>query len=611
MASLEDDLAPLFRPRSVAIIGASATPFKHGNLAVKNLLQGGFDGPIYPINPSAETVEGLRCHASIENVPGPVDCVFTLVPAAATVETIRACARKGVRAVIVGASGFAEIDTPEGHAREREITAIARAAGMRLMGPNTNGIWNATDRVSIGFNTSHGGPMTPGPLSIAAHSGALFDSLAPSLQRFGVGLSKFAPVGNEADLDLCDFLEYFIADEATRVIGLIVESLRDGARFHRLALAARAANKPIVALKLGRSAAGAQAALAHSSRLAGSARAYEALFAECGVPMVTSIESLAGAAAVLASTQPQRLGGDQALVCITTSGGGGALLADHAADRDIALAGGDDGLWKGRVAEAIAAFGDTGLVRNPIDGGALGGWQRLEPVFAAMEAENLRGPVALFAHRLPQESRDLHLADMLLARRARTGAPLVVAAPGGLRPAVAERFRAGGGVVFDDIGACFDSLAAFYDLMSFYASEPEAPEAATDLAAEAAEAADAALGPLAPGAFLSEFDSARVLAAAGVPMIESEIATGAAAAAMIGEEIGYPVVMKALVEGVAHKNDAGLVIVGVEDAAGARAAHQELTRRAARAAPGKPATILVQPMAAARAELILGATHEP
>src|SRR5262249_19395532 len=165
---------------------------------------------------------------------------------------------------------------------------------------NTNAIRNATDGLSLGYNTSHADPMVDGPVSMAAHSGALFNSVAPLLRRHGAPLAKFVPVGNEADLDLLDLVEYFIADDATRVIGLIIEGLSDGARLRALAARARAAGKPIVALKLGRSAAGAGATVAHSSRLAGSARAYAALLRECGIVTVRSIEALAGACALFA-----------------------------------------------------------------------------------------------------------------------------------------------------------------------------------------------------------------------------------------------------------------------------------------------------------------------
>jgi acetate---CoA ligase (ADP-forming) len=363
---LRDTLRPLFQPAHVAVIGASSTPDKHGNIAVRYLIRAGYRGRISPVNPNGGEIEGLACHRSIKDVPRPVDCAFLVVPAGAAIDAIRACAEAGVRSAIIGANGFAELGTDEGRARQAELTAIVRTSGMRIVGPNTNGILNATDRLSLGYNTSHGDPLYPGPVSIAAHSGALFNAIAPRLRRFGVGLSKFVPVGNEADLDMLDFLEFFIADEATGVIGLIIEGLSDGDRLRALAADARAAGKPIVALKLGRSAAGAGATVAHSSRLAGSARAYAALLRECRITTVPTIEAMAGGCALLAGRGPHP--GDPSLVCVTSTGGGGSLLADYAMDYGIPLAGTANGTWSGGAAAAIASFAGAGPICNPIDG---------------------------------------------------------------------------------------------------------------------------------------------------------------------------------------------------------------------------------------------------
>ena len=212
-AGLREALQPLFGPEHVAVIGASSTPGKQGNTAIRYLKRCGFPGRISPVNPAGGEIEGLTCYRSIKEVPGQVDCVLLVIPAAAVVSAIRECAEVGVRVAIVGANGFAELGTEQGRARQAELTAIARASGTRIVGPNTNGILNASHPLSLGYNTSHGDPIFAGPVSIAAHSGALFNSVAPRLRQLGVGLSKFVPVGNEADIYMLDFLELFIADE--------------------------------------------------------------------------------------------------------------------------------------------------------------------------------------------------------------------------------------------------------------------------------------------------------------------------------------------------------------------------------------------------------------
>ena len=606
---LRDALRPLFQPAHVAVIGASSTPDKHGNIAMRYLVRAGYRGRISPVNPSGGEVEGLACHRSIKDVPEPVDCAFLVVPAGAAIDAIRACAEAGVRSAIIGANGFAELGTEEGRARQAELTAIARASGMRIVGPNTNGILNATDRLSLGYNTSHGDPLHPGPVSIAAHSGALFNAIAPRLRRFGVGLSKFVPVGNEADLDMLDFLEFFIADEATGVIGLIIEGLSDGDRLRALAADARAAGKPIVALKLGRSAAGAGATVAHSSRLAGSARAYAALLRECRITTVPTIEAMAGACALLAGRGAHV--SDPSLVCVTSTGGGGSLLADYAMDYGIQLAGTANGAWSGGAAAAIASFAGAGPICNPIDGGNLGNWKQLDTLLSATEADGLRGPLLAFLHMLPQVAVDRTIINSLAQRKARTASPSVVVAPGGLRSEIEEQYFHEGILLFHDLATCFDSLRCLYDEIGF-ADEPARSGNAPPLAPPDAETLAALRRTAeAPGGFLSELESAGVLARAGIPMVESRVLNSADDAVRAAEAIGYPVVLKVASREIAHKNDAGLVAVGLADATALRQAFMRMEAQV-RALGLAPATtqFLLQPMLRSRAELIIGTTCE-
>jgi acyl-CoA synthetase (NDP forming) len=634
-AGLREALQPLFAPAHVAVIGASSTPGKQGNTAIRYLKRCGFPGRISPVNPAGGEIEGLICYRSIKEVPGQVDCVLLVIPAAAVVTAIRQCAEIGVRVAIVGANGFAELGTAEGRARQVELAAVARASGMRIVGPNTNGILNASHPLSLGYNTSHGDPIFAGPVSIAAHSGALFNSVAPRLRQFGVGLSKFVPVGNEADLDMLDFLELFIADESTAVIGLIIEGLSDGERLRTLSGRARDAGKPIVALKLGRSDAGAGATIAHSSRLAGSARAYAALFRECRIATVPTIEALAGACALLtglehfqekwkpvfrpkmrqtqdAGTSPS--GGHPPLVCVTSTGGGGSLLADHAMDHDIPLAGGKHGEWGGRTAAAIAALPGAGPIRNPIDGGNLRDWNQVDQLFAAIEADGLRGPLLAFLHMLPRVSTDKTIADLLVRRRARTASPSIVVAPGGLRPEIEDQYAREKIPVFHDLATCFDSVRVLYDELGFAGeqayAEPSAPtRAAPD--AEAAAVLRRAAATAGQGGFLSELQSAQVLRRFGVPMVDSRPVGSGEEAVRAADAIGYPVVLKAASREVAHKHDAGLVAIGLADSEGLRRAYSRMEARIGELGLSADATqFLLQPMLSSRAELIIGTTHE-
>ena len=604
-------LRPLLAPESVAIVGASATPGKYGNTVVKYLQNAGFKGRIYPINPEGGLHEGLQFYKSLAEVPERIDCAFTVIPAGATPAMVKQGAAAGVRAMILGASGFAEMGSDAGRKRQDEIVETARAAGMIILGPNTNGIWNAHHGLALGYNTSHGEPMRPGCISIAAHSGALFDSFIPRLTNFGCGFAKLVPLGNEATLDMLEMLDALIDDPETQVIGLIMEAIRDGARFRRLAARAHAAGKPIFVLKLGRSAAGATAAIAHSSRLAGSFRAYEALLHDCGIPIVRSIETLAAVCTLASDKRALKLDGDIGLIGVSGSGGGCSLMADHAAERGIALAGDGDGAWTGHTAEVIAGFSGIGLVRNPIDGGNLHGWDKLPDLMASMERDQLNGPVAGFAHRLPTVAADLSLLRPIVARKQRTGAPAVMISPGGLRPEVQALYAAEGVPVFSDLAACFDSLRALYDAIDYAKERRSVREwsAPTLDAAKARHVREAIAAE--KGEFLSEIESAEILRAAGVPMVESRVVANAHHAAEAAAAFGFPVVLKAIVPGIAHKNDAGLVAVGLDTVSAVVTAFGELAERALKTGlDNAAARFVVQRQVPSRAEIIIGTTFE-
>jgi len=593
----------LFQPQSIAVVGASKTPGKFGHTVVLNLLRTGFPGRIFPINSTGADVEGLKGYRSLADLPERADLAILVVPAPAVVEAIQQCSDAGVRVAVIGASGFAELGSEEGISRQQQLTRIARTSGMRIVGPNTNGVFSAADLLSLGYNAAHGNPIEPGTVAIASHSGALFDGVARRLRNFGAGLSKFVPVGNEADLTMLDFLDYFIDDPSTSVIGLIVEGLTDGRRFRTLAARARERGKPIVALKLGRSAAGAGATLAHSSRLAGSARAYDALFRECGVARVPSVEALAGACAMLAGLEPGRALEEQRLVCITTSGAGGALLADVAAERGLELAG-DDGELPKDAGEKIARLPTAAPIRHPLDLGSVGNWALLAPIDEALIEAGMVGPTVCYAHNAAGPGMDRQLADALIQRKKRCKSPVVVLAPGGLNDETETLYRSNGVPVFHDTAACFDSLECVRILK--FSPGKELP---VSVAADPEQAK--LLGEAETGGFLSELESARLLRSAGLPMVESVRVNSFSEAQAAAARCGFPVVLKALAPGIAHKNHYGLVAVGIRDEQQLAERYAHLESRIAELGHDRAAVpILLQPMLSSKAELILGVSRE-
>ncbi|MCC6888286.1 MAG: acetate--CoA ligase family protein [Hyphomicrobiales bacterium] len=608
-----ESLRPLLQARTIAIVGASRTPGKSGHSVLENLLRGGYPGRIFPVNPSANEIEGITCFPSVKQLPERADCAFLVIPAKEMVQAIRDCSDAGVRSVVVAASGFAETGEAEDVERQATLADIARASGIRMLGPNTNGVLNTVDRMQLGYNSEYREQIPSGTISMVSHSGALFSGIARSLRRFGAGLCKFIPVGNEADIDMLDLLEFLIRDDTTRVIGLVVEGIRDGARLRALASEALAAGKPIVALKVGRSSTGVEATLAHSSRLAGSARAYDALFDACNIATVRSVEGLAGGCALLAGRSASAAEGDQRLVCVTTSGAGGALLCDFAEEHGFLLAGDPAGEWEEPAASIINALPARGRIRNPIDMGSLDpGWLQLPNVFAALEKDGLNGPVAVYTHVARRPSMDHALTNALIERQNRTGKPTMIVAPGTLVDQVEAQYREGGIAVFHDIATGFESLNCHYSTLPRGDGTAQSQRMENRGTGGVRSILESQLASAKDRSALTETASAEILRAAGVPVVASTIVQSVEQAMSAAADIGFPVVCKALAPGVAHKNEHGFVIAGISNAQALKTSLATLEERIARSGFNRAdVPIVLQPMIRAQVELILGVNYEP
>ncbi|MDR3532111.1 MAG: acetate--CoA ligase family protein [Rhodopila sp.] len=568
----QDALQALFHPRAVAVIGASDDTTKHGYIVLTNVRDTGFRGGIYGISRRLKDVDGIPCFPDLASLPEPVDTAFLAIPAEAAVQAVRECARAGMKAVIVGSAGYAESLDAGGEARQRELQRIAQQEGIRIVGPNCNGVYNAHHPLSVGFNTSHAKRQNPGGISIFSHSGALFDAMAGRLAMLGAGLSLFASAGNEADMSVLDYMEYGISHAPTRVIALLIDSLDDGPRFRRLALAAHAAGKHVVALKIGGSEAGAAAAVAHSSRMAGDDASYHALFAASGVATVKTLEGLMTAAALLDKygSCPGKLGS------LSTSGAGASLIADRCEALGVPLA---------ELSEETHAAIDSqkmfSRIGNPLDMGIFGGMRRSGDVPSLLMGDPEVSVGLALVHSMNPWQGDPYRAAMGQARES-SGKPLLVVTPGGMPEAERETYAARGIDVFTETDILLEGIGA---LMT------APPEPIPAIASSSA--------PALPARQLTEPESLRLLAAYGVqtvPTVECESAADAVAAAA---RLGYPVVLKGVADGVAHKSDLGLVHVGLRDADAVAQAY---------AAVGCPKVIL-QAMIGGSLEAIAGVTR--
>ena len=549
MTTKQDALHALFHPRAVAVIGASDDGTKHGYIVLTNIRDAGFPGGVYGISRRLKDVGGIPCFPDIASVPEQVDTAFLAIPAEAAVQAVRDCAAAGLTSVIVGSAGYAESLDAGGAERQRELQRIATEEGIRIVGPICNGIYNAHCPLSIGFNTAHAKRQKPGGVSIFSHSGALFDAMAGRLAMLGAGLSLFASAGNEADLSVLDYMEYGIGHAQTRVIALLIDSLEDGPRFRRLALAAHAAGKPVVVLKIGGSAAGAAAAVAHSSRMAGDAASYQALMDASGVSTVKTLEGLMTAAALLDKygRHPGRLG------ALSTSGAGASLIADRCEALGVPLA-----VLSDQTHAAIDAQKMFSRIGNPLDMGIFGGMRRAGEVPTMLMADPDVSVALGLMHSMNPWQGD-PIRDALAKGRALSNKPLLIVSPGGMPESERQSYTSRDMDVFTETDILLEGIGAMLAPL---------PDAIPDDALGAA--------PVMPDRQLTEPESLNLLLSFGVRAVPTVECPSLAHALSAARAVGYPVVLKGVVEGVAHKSDQGLVHVNLTDAQALEAAYASL-----------------------------------
>lgn len=355
-------LAPLLRPRSIAIVGASDRPGSLGARALANLA--GYEGAVFPVSERLSEIGGRRCYPRLSALPEAPDCVVLAIPAAAIETVLAECAAAGARAAVVFASGYAELQTAEGLAAQSALSRIAREADLRLVGPNTTGFANLVTGAHCGFaEFPHGYRPSRGTIAIVSQSGAMGLGLSQAAEH-GVSISHVLTAGNSADVDVADFLAALAVEPEVRAVALAFEGVASPERLEEAARAVLAAGKPVAAIKLGRSAAGAAAARWHTASNTGDAARWSDLFARCGIVEVTDLARLIETAAFLAkSGDLPRPTAAPAIAILSSSGGMGILAADAAARHGIATPQPSDGTARALAAH-LPAFGSP---RNPCD----------------------------------------------------------------------------------------------------------------------------------------------------------------------------------------------------------------------------------------------------
>jgi acetyltransferase len=598
-------LDPLFRPRSVAVIGASGTPGRIGNTLMRNLLRNPFGGTVYPVNPKSRSVQGVFAYPNLAAVPEAVDLAVIATPAATVVDQVRACVEYGVKSVIVISAGFSELGA-QGRALERQVRDITHGK-LRLVGPNCLGVIYPPGNLNASFAADM---ALPGSVALLSQSGAVCTSILDWSRSVHVGFSAFVSVGAMIDVDFAALIDYFGDDPGTRSIVLYMESVGDVRSFLSAARAV-ARTKPIIVVKAGRHEAAAKAAASHTGALAGSDDVLDAAFRRAGVLRVQSIRDLFNMAEILAM-QPQPRG--PALGIVTNAGGPGVMATDALMTEGGALA---------ELSPETRAALDKILPpfwshANPIDilGDATPERYR-QAVEVCAKDPNIQGLLILLA---PQAMTDPAATARLLTPFAKIeGKPVLASWMGGdaVRPG-REVLQAAGLPTFDTPEA---AVRAFLHMVRYRSAQEalyEAPAAVPDFRPDVETVKtiiDKARNE--DRRLLTEAEAKGLLAAYDVPVVQTVPAATADEAVAATEKIGFPVVLKLLSTTITHKTDAGGVQLNLGDAAAVRKAFDAIKQGATVYAATHLAAgeskffdgVTVQPMVKADGyELILGSS---
>ena len=591
-------LEALFNPRSVAVIGASENPEKLGHTVLKNIVDCGYQGPVYPINPRSKEILGLPCYPRVTDVPEPVDLAVFLIPNRFVADVMRDCGAKGVKAAIVITAGFREVG-PEGLKLEREVTSIARKHGIRMLGPNVLGLIDTSSSLNASFAADM---PNRGEIAFMSQSGALCTGILDWAAVSGLGFSKFISLGNKADLNEVDFLDVWADDAATEVILAYLEGIVDGPRFMKTARALTK-RKPVIVIKSGTTDAGSRAVSSHTGTLAGSERAYDAAFAQCGVIRARSVEDLFNYATAFAY---QPLPAGRRVAIVTNAGGSGIMATDACERAGLHLAS----FTPETIEHLRANLPAAANVYNPIDvlGDAFDDRYRLA-VRAALNDENVDTVLVLLAPQALTPIREIAQAVVDAARG--SSKPVLTNLMGGKRVAPGIEILNRGRVPnYDFPEEAAAALAAMvrqreWQLAEAYRVEhlPADQERVRQVLAQVRTD-----GRLA----LTEIEAREVVLTYGLPLPRSEVATSAAEAVRLAEEIGYPVVMKIVSPDILHKTDIGGVRVGLQSAEEVRSAYQGILVRARRYLPRADIWgVAVQEMAPPGKEVIIGVNRDP
>jgi len=596
----QGSLATFFNPKAIAIVGASRTEGKIGHSVVKNAVQSGYTGQIYPINPKESEILGLRAYPSIGEVPGPVDLAALVVPAPAVLPVAEECGRKGVKHLVTITAGFKEVGR-EGLERERRLVDICHRYNMRLLGPNCLGMMDTHTPLNVSFAP---GLALKGEIAFVSQSGALQAAILDWSFKNGLGFSRFVSLGNKADLSEIDFIADAADDPNTKVVLVYIEGVNDGKRFLRVAREA-SRKKPVIILKSGTSQAGAQAASSHTGALAGSDLAYETAFKQAGVLRARTMEELFGLAVAFINQPIPR--GDRVAI-VTNSGGPGIIASDAVEANGLSMAR----FQKETVDALRAGLPPECALYNPVDliGSADGARYRfaLDLVARDPATDNL-----LVLLTPPDQAEPMKTAEAVVEiHRQHPDIPVFASFMGGERVAEASAHMFRNGVsVYDFPEPAVQAIKGMvrYSKMRQLAAIGR-PERIDDVDRKLVSTIFDKVRDDNRRVLLGS-EAARAIRAYGIPAAPAVLARDPEEAAQAADTFGYPVVLKVASPKILHKTDVGGVKVGLKTAEEVQKAFVEILDNIHRFLPGHVIHgVEVYKMMPQGTELIIGLSRD-
>jgi acetyltransferase len=571
-------LTSLFTPESIALYGASDKPDSVGGVVFKNLLTSGFKGRIYAINPKRDEVQGQKAFSSLDDIDETVDLAVVATPARGIPGIVEACGERGVKMMLILSAGFRETGV-EGRRLEDRVTELSRRYGIRLMGPNCLGIIRPDKGLNITFGNNN---ARPGNLAFVSQSGAICTAILDWAEKNDIGFSAVVSTGIAADLDFGDYLDFLVSDPATKAILLYIEGINNSRRFMS-SLRAAARIKPVIALKVGRHAAGAEASMSHTGALVGSDETFAAALSRSGVLRVETVGQLFAAAKALSSTHYR--GKSERLVIITNGGGPGVMAADRAADQEIEMSSlsADTLMALNEVLPSVWSHG------NPVDIIGDAPPERYQQALdICLEDPGVDGAIVILTPQAMTKPTDV--AEAIIKSAKKSNKPIMTSWMGG-RQVEEARLRFNNAHVPD-----FRTLENAVDAFSYLArynknqrlllqtpagltggQEPPDREGAR-LIIEAVLTEQRKI--------LTEPESMAVLNAFRVPTVRNAVAHSANEALINAESIGFPIAMKVLSTDISHKSDAGGVRLNINSAQEVRGAYRQLVDEVQRRVPG-------------------------